>query len=664
MDNNWRRAEKSEKMPRSDEAAAAAKKSPKPKSSAAGKQLAKTFAFLPIDGHGHVNAMIGLADQLRLLGHRTVFICNDSSSAKHFGHELVLVRGAHDSGAAAAPPYDHRTASEAKRKQEIIMSEEKIFIGDERLNSKWAQMVDLLDLNVNKPECAVKSLAHNYGLLRLTIEAEIIPLDERIETILIDLRPDLVVVDQLTPIPAIHRLCAGSASASAASGSGIGIGNGSSSINLGSGAAASAGRRAGSSGGENVAAESKQQQEQLAKMDAKSQQKRHQLRWISLCSCNPMPLYHDHSLAAGEHQFPPPLMGLSARMDSGVELEVEQLRYERCLSSSGILGALARLASMAQLGHGGGGGGASLSEQDFRRFCRNESPWLNLYMYPAALDYEGERCGRAHLPRDRYHRLDCLIRAPKELSRDEQASLRQLEDWRDELLLQEQREKATARRGEEPSNGRPRKTTIVYVSLGTTMSLNLRLMEALLGQVFACLEASAHYRFVVSLGARAHLLSSSCSSSYCSSEASSVGEQLERWRRAGRLLAGAWWPQPELMRRKLIDAAVVHGGNNTICELVHFGVATLVVVPAFHDQLDNARRVADLAMGVALPATELLERGPSDASLLRRALDEAAELSHKQRQSAATAATPHGQQRDAQYCARLLEAKLASWQSD
>lgn len=577
----------------------------------------KTFAFLPIDGHGHVNAMIGLADQLRSLGHRTVFVCNDSQSAQHFGHELILVRQRTDNTSAdrqqQQQQQDETGGGGRRATEEETRTEEKIFIGDERLNSKWAQMVDLLDLNVNKPECVVESLTHNYRLLKLTIEQEIIPLDERIEQILIDLRPDLAVVDQLTPIPAIHRL-----SASAASGVGVGA------VAIGDGGS-------------------------IDSSASKQQRQRQPLRWISLCSCNPMPLYHDHSLA---NQFPPPLMGLSARrVGSGGQLEVQQLHYERILRSSGMLEALARLASMARI--------PVESEQDFRRFCRNESPWFNLYMFPAELDYSGER-GLANLPSDRYHRVDCLIRAPRARStREEEILLAKVEKWKRREFSAAAAAADSSNRcaeGQDRSQNSDEVSVVVYLSMGTTMSFNLALMEALLEQVFACLEQrpaageSLRWRFVVALGARANLLSSVCRL------------KLERWQRADRVLAAAWWPQPELMRRKLVDLAVVHGGNNTICELFHFGVRALVVVPAFHDQLDNARRVADLGLGVSLPATNFLQP-TDDLLLLHRSLRQALELADARTAAAAAAAWPspcEPRRRDAGYCARLLQSKLTA----
>lgn len=602
---------------------------------------AKTFAFLPIDGHGHVNAMIGLADQLRSFGHRTVFICNDSTSAKYFGHELVLVRG-ESCGDDDDDQQEERQSSSASctttapAAETVKMSEEQIFIGDERLNSKWAQMVDLLDLDVNKPECVVKSLTHNYSLLKLTIEQEIMLVDERIEQILIDLRPDLLVVDQLTPIPAVRRLSAAAATNSATTepgASGI-VGN-------------VAPDESGGGGGGNLQVGKQQQQ----------QEEKKPLRWISLCSCNPMPLYHAHSSI---NEFPPPLMGLSARMESGVGLEVEELRYERTLKSSGMMAALARLAAMAGID-------AVEDPAEFGRFCRNESPYLNLYMCPSELDYAGERNGLVQpLPTDRYHRVDCLIRAPKALTSEEELLLGQVEKLRHSGGGGNE-----CKKGEEQTN----KCIVVYVSMGTTMSLNLKLVESMLAQVFACLERDQRWRFVVALGARANLLSSQ------------TKLELERWQNPAaeggankrRLAAANWWPQPELMRRKLIDLAVVHGGNNTICELFHFGIKQLLVVPAFHDQLDNARRVADLGLGVSLPATKFLfsdqnddDCDDDDLLLLDRSLRQTVELaearstsaswSAKWPSSAATAAAAGGEQlRDAYHCARLLESKLVSW---
>lgn len=537
-----------------------------------------TIAFLaPIDAHGHINAMMGLADELLRRGHRTVFICNDSRAPAHFGHQLIVARDwapdeektcATHQGRSLGDREDAPAATSTDSKEE--QSEEFIFTGDEKVQSKWAQMVDRLDLDISKScfsgaptsgnnDATSAALASNYQLLKLTMEREIVELDSRFERILLQLKPDMLVVDQVAPIPAVHRL------------------------------AQSAG-----------------------------------LRWLSLLSCNPMPLYHAYARATGADWFPPPLLGLPVERERA-ETRDQQARFERALQTSGLpltLGLLGQMAGLPALGKGG-----PECEQRWAKFALNESPWLNLYMFPRELDYREPSLEPA------WHQLDCLIRAPRaKLSDRELELLEQVARWRID-----------------------RKLVVVYVSLGSTGSLNLSLMSRLLSQLFGCLDRHAEWRFVVALGPRADQLPEQ------------IRTELEARHRAGQLVASNWWPQPELFRRRLVDACISHGGNNTLCELFHFGVPALVLLAVFHDQLDNARRLEQLGLGVALGATALLgtEAGPAGRRageradlLLEVALLRALELARSDCRAAMAIGSSRSP-RDGGFCARLIEQKLA-----
>lgn len=473
--------------------------------------------------------MLGLADALRDCKHSTIFLCNDSRAPLHLGHQLVEVR-------KWSPQVDPKVSGKQEEGNSMVRfggveREEFVFLGDERLSEKWSQMVDLLDLNVCSfhhdqasisDEQTVKALEHNYSLLKLTLEAEIASLHEKIEDILINLKPDLVVVDGLGPQPAVWRLS-----------------------------------------NENY---------------AKSRGLPKALSWISLTSCNPMPLYYSFALERGFLGFPPPLRGLSLKLCTGVHLEVEQLKYERILKGSGIVDEMAKLAGLSGIN-------PLENPYDFSKFMRNESPQLNIYMFPRQLDYamtsnlESGIKSKLELPSN-YLRVDSLTRSCVSgtsnkflLAPEDESLLAKLTQWRQMGDL----------------NSR-----IIYVSLGTTISCNLVLMESLLNQVFHCLEMESDWRFALALGSR------------CKRLPESIWIKLTEYESKFRLVHSSWWPQPELFRRQLIDACVSHGGNNTLCELFQFNIRHLVLVAGFHDQVDNARRVADLQMGVALSVQNFL----------------------------------------------------------
>ena len=49
----------------------------------------------------------------------------------------------------------------------------------------------------------------------------------------------------------------------------------------------------------------------------------------------------------------------------------------------------------------------------------------------------------------------------------------------------------------------------------------------------------------------------------------------------------------------LVDLAIIHGGNNSLCETFYFG-KPMIVMPIFGDQIDNAQRVHELGFGIRL----------------------------------------------------------------
>jgi UDP:flavonoid glycosyltransferase YjiC (YdhE family) len=217
--------------------------------------------------------------------------------------------------------------------------------------------------------------------------------------------------------------------------------------------------------------------------------------------------------------------------------------------------------------------------QDFDAFCRergapgltwgpmgpdliHESPYLNLYLYPAEADYARERPLSPT-----WHRLDSSVRATT-------ATWELPEHLRD------------------PDRGR---SGLIYLSLGSLGSADVGLMQRLVDVM-----GTSQHRVIVSKGPLADRISL---------HDNMTGE--------------AFLPQPAILPQ--VDLVITHGGNNTVTEAFHHG-KPMVVLPLFWDQVDNAQRVDELGFGVRLPAydfedaqlTGAVDRLLADASLRAR----------------------------------------------
>ncbi|HEY8437872.1 MAG TPA: nucleotide disphospho-sugar-binding domain-containing protein [Candidatus Limnocylindrales bacterium] len=162
---------------------------------------------------------------------------------------------------------------------------------------------------------------------------------------------------------------------------------------------------------------------------------------------------------------------------------------------------------------------------------------LNLYVYPAVIDYTDRR----PLDPTLWRRLDSSVRATEsafEVPRD-------LAD-------------------------RPPDSGLIYLSLGSLGSADVDLMRRLVAVL-----ADTPHRFIVS-----------------------KGPQHDQYELAPNMWGAEFVPQTSII--PLVDLVITHGGNNTTTEAFHFG-KPIIVLPLFWDQYDNAQRVDETGFGVRLP---------------------------------------------------------------
>jgi MGT family glycosyltransferase len=186
------------------------------------------------------------------------------------------------------------------------------------------------------------------------------------------------------------------------------------------------------------------------------------------------------------------------------------------------------------------------------------SPWLNLFVYPAEVDY-----GRNHPLGATFHRLGASVRSTDTIYREHEAL---------------------------GTDG-----ALVYLSLGSLGSADVDLMRRLVGVL-----AKTRHRYIVSMGPQHELIEL-----------------------ADNMVGAEFLPQPAIL--PLVDLVITHGGNNTVTESWHAG-KPMIVLPLFWDQVDNAQRVEELALGVRLATydfedhelTQAIDRLLGDEPLARR----------------------------------------------
>jgi MGT family glycosyltransferase len=111
---------------------------------------------------------------------------------------------------------------------------------------------------------------------------------------------------------------------------------------------------------------------------------------------------------------------------------------------------------------------------------------------------------------------------------------------------------------------------LVYLSFGSLGSIDTGLVDRMI-RVFATIDA----RFIVN-----------------------VGGGLDAFHQVpDNVFLGSWFPQPSVVAQS--DLFIHHGGNNSFCEALFFGVPSLVM-PYCWDGHDNAQRAAAIGAGVRM----------------------------------------------------------------
>ena len=208
-----------------------------------------------------------------------------------------------------------------------------------------------------------------------------------------------------------------------------------------------------------------------------------------------------------------------------------------------------------------------------------ESPWLNLYVYPAVADY-----ARAAPLGPTWHRLESCVRTTDGT-------------WELPAHLRADAPGSGPRSPWAPDSG------LVYLSLGSLGSADVGLLQRLIDVMGA-----TRHRVIVSMGPLA-----------------------DQVRLHDNMVGAAVLPQPSIL--PLVDVVITHGGNNTVTECFHNG-KPMVVLPLFWDQVDNAQRVAETGFGARLSTygfddaelTDAVDRLLADAPLRARMAANAARL--------------------------------------
>lgn len=112
---------------------------------------------------------------------------------------------------------------------------------------------------------------------------------------------------------------------------------------------------------------------------------------------------------------------------------------------------------------------------------------------------------------------------------------------------------------------------LIYLSFGSLGAADVGLMQRLIERI-----AELPYRFLVNVGAYREAYAEVPDNVYLDS----------------------WFPQPAVLRE--CQLFIHHGGNNSFCEALYFGLPSLII-PYCWDGHDNARRAEEVGVGRYLP---------------------------------------------------------------
>ena len=105
---------------------------------------------------------------------------------------------------------------------------------------------------------------------------------------------------------------------------------------------------------------------------------------------------------------------------------------------------------------------------------------------------------------------------------------------------------------------------LIYFSLGTIGNIDFELMKRILG-IFS---RTDHY-YIISLG---------------------VHHEKLKPLLTDRMWGERFLPQTKVLQLDQVELAIIHGGNNSLCESWYFG-KRVIILPLFYDQLDNGQRL-------------------------------------------------------------------------
>ena len=120
---------------------------------------------------------------------------------------------------------------------------------------------------------------------------------------------------------------------------------------------------------------------------------------------------------------------------------------------------------------------------------------------------------------------------------------------------------------------------LIYFSLGSNSFMNNDLMKKLINYM-----SFSPHRFIVSKG--------------------KLGDEYD-------LPDNCWGENfvPQTAVLKIVDLAIIHGGNNSVCETFFYG-KPMIVMPLQGDQLDNAQRVQEKGFGIRLDPHSCTKQQP------------------------------------------------------